>query len=1526
MLIDTTEMSFADPAPEPMNPYSESTAAQAAADAVSYTGNKDLYWTVKAELMGSGKSPTYDQIRQQAQKEAQNRAIKDTARILRENADNKLAAKQRLLLAEDASLEEEALRKQNAEYVPDLRDYTAFKDAQEFVQTYEQSKSEVTQEIVSLMEELQGGSSTAGLLGKGLVAALIPANDLVFTGRVVNKATGKTSVKNFSFGAPNELRETFNALPSTEAKLEFLEDVAEAFNSTKALLGLDDAQKLAILSDMTQDYLNGAELDDRALQKNANLLFTAAEFLGLGAAIKGTAASLKGLRTSTKLDNLSNANPVKGREATNSILQSDETAEAMGTTRGDAAIDMVMPKWRGTDGEPVNMNGAPAGVLRSIEINQSYGEAALDALKSQGFIAADQTRNAIQKRTLEHLRANTDMHLSESDSVLQYGDDGINTLAVFQRTPDSGFDTREAALEAAREAFPEATLTVMRPKNSSGYRVGVDHFRPYDDVFVEMSFSDKAVWYSSRIADYLLDPVSRYSQEISRVFSRAHDLEQGTQARLNSILSDYKKLRNNERGMVLQLADEGMSGKPGETTGFVYSPMELRAKLSHLPEKRQEKVMKGYYSFRTLADTLYVATNRRFRKDMLRKGYNKTIDLGDGTRMPVRNIREGDGTAYDPALGAVREVDEGELIADAFDDVSTGNSLHKRVIVHSADDLPEEVLKYDPGYVPTKYSETYMVKRTGLRKVVDGNKTDYDQAVAAAPTLADANKLAKKLKAERAASIARLESALEGATEAEKATIKSNIAELKRQDYDVVYERSVDPNERLRLETDIEAAKGRMMFSKKGQRLQGITAGGLASIDDPFNAMRRAIAATARYGAWEQALQSMKYRFMNTYGDLVQTQKGYPTSVQAIQGGPNDQARVAQAKSLWRHINNIETPTGGEVTQAWQRMWLSFSEALPGGYASRVAANLSRTDPLSKVRAYNFITMLALNPARQVFLQTQQFLALSGVAPTYVLSPAIVRDYMGLVAGFAAKGTKGAKEVAPYTIDQLAPGAARAMGMSVQEYKNTVRAFRESGLVSGIDSHMLSQDAVAQLSEEFQRSVAGNVAQKFTNFAKQVLNVPRVAGFNFGEFNNLVATWLVARKQYLKKNPNADMKSRKVIDDIAINARQMALDMTPVGQFAHQQGFLSLMTQFLSFQQKMLLAMSPFKVGNQVFTQAERARIAAGQLLLFGATGLGLREAWNALKEETGLDVPPEVDDVIAYGAYEAVFNATLSAVTGDDVDIAISANVAPGGGVVDSLGGIVSDIFSGDRTAFEILMGPSQASSDRISNTIKTMHYLTADPNLDTVDKFVRGINAVAENASGLSNYAKYKIAQNIGASVEKFSDPIAHQSATEARLKLLGLSTHAEEEYWETLMDLSKQERAIRDDAKWLYETFKRDVARYQLAGGSGVGERNERIIQEADNLFALVYSLYPKEKASEIQEVIQGLMLNEKNEFGRTEVHRLIMEKLSSGELGADPNRYFEQLEEGDVLNEQQIEHLKKTREQFYEAREQFYTGEE
>jgi hypothetical protein len=410
---------------------------------------------------------------------------------------------------------------------------------------------------------------------------------------------------------------------------------------------------------------------------------------------------------------------------------------------------------------------------------------------------------------------------------------------------------------------PQGELVPVKPREkgkpftarTGEYVYEIEGFKTYANVqgvANKIFFNDGDIVKSGGLAKWFFDPASRYAKWISSAFAQAGDKARGLTQELSVINAPFMKLGNSKKRDVVNMLQK-----------YADDPANMdMTKLAQMANHDQE-VLEGFVAYRNTMDALYELENRSFRND-LRAQNARYIVAGDHqnigssvNRGTARNLADDGGDSvqvYDPIKGEMVTLD-GKQLEKMYD---SGQSLYRvkepvgdlakqsdLVIISKADqvrDLPAHVLKKIDGYVPRHYKETYFIQRV-VKGTKNGRQAENFQIIRAVGDKSEANQVVRQLVAQ---------GGKDGLTEEQALTA-------------IIHDRSLTPAQRATMNLDDSISLGRMFYHKRAtHQLKGLD--GMARVADPVEGMIKNIESASRYVSEQELLQTMKQRWMNTFG------------------------------------------------------------------------------------------------------------------------------------------------------------------------------------------------------------------------------------------------------------------------------------------------------------------------------------------------------------------------------------------------------------------------------------------------------------------------------------------------------------------------------------------------------------------------------------------------------------------------------------------------------------------------------------
>lgn len=913
----------------------------------------------------------------------------------------------------------------------------------------------------------------------------------------------------------------------------------------------------------------------------------------------------------------------------------------------------------------------------------------------------------------------------------------------------------------------------------------------------DLGFDLDQVFLKGHKAKYIGDVASGIGKAYSDVLVRAFDVAKGTESEMIKMLKPLMNASNDNKKRILSLADEG------NTQQKIFSPAEIIDRLpTGMSGKNVQEVIDGYYAIRTFSDAAYIVHNRAYR-NALEAQNAKYIHIGDNFHT-LGSVVSKEGTkevsvAFNPRTGETissrGQIDS--LVEEGFEIVKS-RELHGRagseagqtqyIIVKTMDDvdeLPMQILNYREGYVPRLYtSDQYFISMKAKDAKINGKTVKGEDVPSAQLVTARSMTEAKEV-----------------------------VARLQRENPDMMVDyrnaRELNPDQRQAAEFSVDTNTRGLFYSKRGEHVTDAN-GALSETQDVITSLSRMASSVAQKVELEPVINLMKQRFLNTFKDVLESPTSFPTSKSSIvSGGKVTNEMRDKAIAVWDYIDMIESSP--LVAKNWRTTMVRFGEWIEGVTGSAKLGSVFRTtvaerDPFSLARGATFMAMIVFNPMRQLYINTQQQLLLTGLDPKYILSGMGMRQGSALALASAEKAA--GKSVSKY---------AKMAGIPEREFESLLEGFNKTGMIQAIDSHLIGRDAMLSINNEITRNAAGKVIKGAGNIVKGAVNTVREVGFDMGERLNVTTTYMLARKRWTEANPTGNPASREALAAIHADARQMTMAMTQAASYGYQRGVLSLATQFLSVQHKafsiMLRGVAP-SLGNKAFTVSEARKIAAGQLFLYGASGVGIHQVVDWALEQAGVGhLDPEVKHLMYGGVYDMLANTAIRIASGEDSDMHFASSIAAGQGFHESLGTIIKDTLSGDKDLVQMFAGASYNAASRVNTALNLTGIMMGaklgeedDPEMNQV-----AMESWARIAGGYNNFVKMRAMHNYGTFVNANDGPtpIPASKAEAWVAGLLGVQGYKQAAFYDVIMEQSGKRKELEATALDYFNIVERQLA---------------------------------------------------------------------------------------------------------------------
>lgn len=860
--------------------------------------------------------------------------------------------------------------------------------------------------------------------------------------------------------------------------------------------------------------------------------------------------------------------------------------------------------------------------------------------------------------------------------------------------------TKEAARRAGAPIKEEYFLTYRNDYS----------FHPVDKAFLNPG----AINNGTLMPEFMVAPNAKFGDEIysnvARMWLRGMQLD----ADLELMFKPYYALGNADRRVVNQLYE--WQEAFAKETGKAPKVTDFRAQYPDLTEKQ----LRGLFALRTGQDTMYELLNRRLYREFQSQGFvtarprKAGLPVFHGKRL-TREEALKERTVYNPVDQSVNKVAKEDINA-LYDqggsilknDLPIDADSHKvsNILINNSDyragELSTQVLNYHPGYSTRFYEDPYVIIKKS-KKLVDGKLQDVEEAIRMSPTAGDARAFVTR--------------SYKGAKPLPDGTFQSKRLGDR---FEIRRVRDINQTESAFLQRQTLQQEGRLFWDERNFNRLKDTSGNMARIMDPAPALERATALVAREVTMSDTLKSLENAWKGEFMDLLprkpELYDNMGSMIKELEGLRRTNTvkelnkRYDKAIRFARYIDFMEG-TGDAFAPAARKMLINLAGSLErffgtGNAAARTLEKWGESfDPIKTMRSVPFNLFMRFRPARQYLLQSAQIGFIAPLDPTYVASGKIFMDRIALGSGLSKFRNLGFDD--GFSTKNL----SSLMGVSQAEFRKIVKEFDRAGLINAVDVHAFKGgvkrfDKVgAEESFRGSRKAWNYVADQFQQ------------GFDQGEANNVLFSWLMALRRFQKSN-NLKVKdiTKEQWDKIAIDGSNLSLAMIRPNDFRYQRGALSLATQFMSFQNKALLAM----LGqNPAIKGKDTWKLFLGTQLMYGGNMFGARNFYEGMFSDLGLLISgnepigpngESIIDMLAGGAVETIINELGNITYGEDQwqDLDLSF-MAPGIDITRIRTDLLEAAASG--IGAEVILGPFGSIGAGFVQAVNDVHKFLIGP-----------------------------------------------------------------------------------------------------------------------------------------------------------------------------------------------------------------------
>lgn len=438
---------------------------------------------------------------------------------------------------------------------------------------------------------------------------------------------------------------------------------------------------------------------------------------------------------------------------------------------------------------------------------------------------------------------------------------------------------------------------------------------------------------------------------------------------------------------------------------------------------------------------------------------------------------------------------------------------------------------------------------------------------------------------------------------------------------------------------------------------------------------------------------------------------------------------------------------------------------------------LNFNDPTNFMLKVGFLSKFGFLNVKQTIIQSFHATSIMMISPTHGPRGAGMALLMRPLFVF------------PEAVDKGLSMVAKRYNLTDNQVKEIMQYVRSSGRMD-LDTE------IAELNTGYGRGISGFAGEDYTpsKLANTWASTRKAASkgmeiglipFREGDRLARMTGTYTAILEYMAKNPGASILTEQARRQIARRDSTLNFHMSSISNASWQQGVMRLPTQWLSHTMR---SMEMLFTGREL-SIAERARLGAVLVPMYGAAGFGFANAADYIAEKTGMSTDNSIFTFLKWGLIDGVTDILLSDENGR-VGTGLTTSLAPMGQVRETLRKIQEGQF------LEVVGGPSaQIGGDIISSIWNSILNLT-DGNgtlvKEDVIKTFRNITTLdsAAKAIGIMNNGLYR--SKTGATVP------GEMTTTEALMVALGISPLKVQEFYSVKSKIYNDEKSLRKERR--------------------------------------------------------------------------------------------------------------------------------
>jgi len=438
---------------------------------------------------------------------------------------------------------------------------------------------------------------------------------------------------------------------------------------------------------------------------------------------------------------------------------------------------------------------------------------------------------------------------------------------------------------------------------------------------------------------------------------------------------------------------------------------------------------------------------------------------------------------------------------------------------------------------------------------------------------------------------------------------------------------------------------------------------------------------------------------------------------------------------------------------------------------------LNFNDPTNFMLKVGFLSKFGFLNSKQLIIQAHHTTSIVAISPTH--------GPRGAGLALLMRGMYIWPEMAEKGLSRI----AKRYNLNEDQLKEIMEYVRSSGRAD-LDTE------IAELNTGYGRGISGFAGEDYTpsKLASAWATTRKTASkgmeigllpFREGDRLARMTGTYTAILEYMAKNPGASILTEQARRQIARRDHALNFHMSSISNSPWQQGVLRLPTQWLSHTVRSM----EMVFNGKEFTVAERARLGAVLIPMYGAAGFGFANAADYIAEKTGISTDSEFFTFMKWGLIDGLADVLMTDEKGR-VGTGLTTSLAPMGQVRETLRLINEGRF------LEVGLGPSGGiGGDIISSLWNGIVNLT-DGNgtlvKEDVIKTFRNISTLdyLAKAIGIRNNGLYR--SKSGATVP------GEMTTTEAIMVALGFTPLKVQEFYSVKSSIYNDDKKLRKERR--------------------------------------------------------------------------------------------------------------------------------